>query len=356
MDGLVRSLRLLPIVIFLLLAGCPPTISEPRSTEFRHALADGERHLGHGRSEEAVTSFALAAETAERRVDLDESLVRETIALTNLGRYEEAVVILEEVGNRRPVSRRTSRAIFEAALLRLDHLNQREQAIAGFERVMRETPDDGLGTRALYYILKDYEERADTVGALAFCDRLYADLGDSTLGDDLLRSKSNLLLLDGDRAGARAALEILIQRYPYPYGQRWDDALMALAEMDVEDGEPARAVERLEFLVNRNEETNLVGSYTLPSMPRAQLRIGEIYRDELHDLEHASQAFENLEDRFPRSALRDDALYQAGAMWLDANETRKGCRILRHLLDDYEVGHPRRLAQVRVDAECTDSE
>lgn len=308
--------------------------------------------MGHGRYDEAVDSFAEAALESERRVDLDESLYRETRALIQLERYDEAVRILQEVADRRPVSRRTSRAMFEIGLIRLDHLNQREQALADFEVVMRETPDDGLGTRALYYILRDYEQRDDTAGAVAFCDRLYADLGNSTMGDDLLRSKSNLLMLDGDRDGARAALEELVRRYPYPYGQRWDDAITTLAEMDVEDGQPARAVERLRMLVNRNEETNLVGSYTLPSMPRAQLRIGQIYRDELHDMEHASEAFEDLEDRFPRSILRDDALYQAGVMWLDAHETHKGCRILRHLLDDYEVGHPRRLAAERVETDC----
>lgn len=309
--------------------------------------------MGHGRYEEAVESFAEAADEAERRVDLDESLYRETRALLRLERYEEAVALLDTVGDRRPVSRRTSRALFEAALIRLDHLGQREQALAGFERVMRETPDDGLGTRSLYYILKDFEQRADTAGAVAFCDRLYADLGNTTLGDDLLRSKANLLLLDGDRAGARAALEELIVRYPYPYGQRWDDAIVTLAELDVEDGEPRRAIERLEVLVERNEETNLVGSYTLPSMPRAQMRIAQIYRDELEDLERASDAFEEFGDLFPRSILRDDALYQAGVMWLDAQETRRGCRLLRRVVDDFETGHARRLAEERVASDCS---
>lgn len=354
MNRRIRTLRFLVLGPALaLLGGCPPTISSPRSAEHEDALVEGERHMTHGRYEEAIESFDNAADEAERRVDLDEALYRETRAMIQLERYDEAVAILDEVGNRRPISRRTSRAIFEASLIRLDHLNQREQAMAGFERVMRETPDDGLGTRSLYYILRDFEQNGDPAGAIAFCDRLYADLGDTTLGDDLLREKSNHLLLTGDRAGARAALEEVVRRYPYPYGERWDDALTALAEMDVEDGEPRRAVERLETLVQRNEETNLVGSYTLPSMPRAQLRIGQIYRDEIHDYEEASDAFEDLEDKFPRSILRDDALYQAGVMWLDVGEdARRGCRILRRLVDDFEVGHPRRLAEERIAADC----
>jgi tetratricopeptide (TPR) repeat protein len=336
----------------LVLAGCPPTISEPRSAEHERALAEGERHMAHGRDDEAVGAFQRAADEAERRVDLDEALYRETRALIALDRHEDTVRILDEVGARRPVSRRTSRAMFEASRIRLEHLGQREAALEGFERVMRETPDDGLGTRALYYILADFEARGDSAAAIEFCTRLYEELGNSTLGDDLLRSRSNLHLLDGRRVEGRADLEALIVRYPYPYGQRWDDAIVTLAELDVEDGEPRRAIERLRGLVFRNEETNLVGSYTLPSMPRAQLRIGEIFRDELHDLDAASEAFEDLEDKFPRSALRDDALYQAGRMWLDAGEDRRGCRILRHLLDDYPVGHPRRLAEELVITHC----
>lgn len=348
----MRPIRLLCLACFVLLAGCPPTISEPRSEDHLRALAEGERNMGHGRYEEAAVDFAEAADEAERRVDLDEALYRQTIALTQLERYDEAIAILQEVADRRPVSRRTSRAMFEIALIRLDHLHQDAQAMQDFERVMHETPDDGLGSRSLYYILRDFENRGDSQGAIAFCDRLYGELGNSTLGDDLLRAKANLQLLIGDRAGARTSLEELVQRYPYPYGQRWDDAIVTLAEMDVEDGQPQRAIDRLKELVNRNEETNLVGSYTLPSMPRAQMRIAQIYRDELHDYPEASDAYEYLLRRFPRSVLRDDALYQAGVMWLENGEHDRGCRFLRRVLDDFEVGHARRMASARIETDC----
>lgn len=350
----MRSYRPICLACLVLFAGCVPTISEPRSPEHVQALAEGERHMGHGRHEEAAESFALAAEEAERRVDLDEALYRQTRALIELERYDEAIAILQEVADRRPVSRRTGRAMFEIALIRLDHMQQTEQAMQDFERVMREASDDGLGSRSLYYILRDYESKADSAGAIAFCDRLLVDLGNTTLGDDLLRAKANLQLLTGDRTGARASLEEIVRRYPYPYGQRWDDAIVTLAEMDVEDGQPRQAIERLEALVFRNEETNLVGSYTLPSMPRAQMRIAEIYRDELHELEAASDAYEHLLRRFPRSNLRDDALYQAGIMWLGANEKRRGCRFLERVVDDFEVGHPRRMASERIETDCND--
>lgn len=349
----------LPLVLLgpvvALLGGCPLTISEPNNPAHENALAEGERHMSHGRHEEAAVAFHEAAEEAHRRVDLDEAAYRETRALIAMEKYDEAVVILDRIGGRRPVARRTSRALFEAALLRLDHLNQREQALAGFERVMRETPDDGLGTRALYYILRDFEQRGDSAGAIAKCDELYGALGETSLGDDLLREKAKLLVLQGDRDGARVALEELIRRYPYPQGERWDDALAALAEMDVEDGQPARAIERLRTLVNRHEPTNLVGSYTLPSMPKAQIRIGEIYRDELRDYEAASDAFEEFDDEFPHSSMRDDALYQAGILWIDlGNDRSRGCRILRHVVSEFEVGSGRHRAEQRIESDCQD--
>jgi len=352
----IRTLRFALLVpAFALLGGCPPTISSPHNRQHEDALAEGGRHMSHGRYEEAIASYDHAADEASRRVDLDEALFRETRALVQLERYDEAVAILDEVGNRRPVSRRTSRALFDASLIRLDHLNQREQALAGFERVMRETPDDGLGTRSLYYILRDYEQQNDPAGAVAFCTRLQADLGSTTLGDDLLREKANFHILLGDRASARVALEEIVHRYPYPYGQRWDDAITTLAEMDVEDGEPESAVERLTLLVRHNEQTNLIGTYSLPSMSAAQMRIGQIYRDEIHDYEKAEDAFEDLQRKFPRSTLRDDALFEAGAMWLDVgNNPRRGCRILRRVVDDFEVGGARRRAEERIAADCHD--
>src|SRR5690606_8559606 len=227
-------------------------------------------------------------------------------------------------------------------------------AMEGFERVMREFPDRGNGARALYFRLSPFRRADDSAGALALLDTFYEELGATTLGDDILRYRADLLLVEGRRDEARAALERIVEEHPYPQGHRWVDALMALADMDLEDGNPQGAIEHLRLIVSVDESTTLLGSYTLPTFPKAQLRIAQIYRDELEDFDAADREFAFLSDHFVRSSLRDDAQMQRGAMWLDAVEARRGCRILRDVVEAFEVGHARREAEARVTADCPD--
>jgi tetratricopeptide (TPR) repeat protein len=147
-----------------------------------------------------------------------------------------------------------------------------------------------------------------------------------------------------------------VRDHPYPQGRRWDDAIAKLAEMDVEDGHPLVAIARLERMLERYENTTIIGSYTQSGMPMAQLNIARIYRDELRDYDEADSQFRRVVRRFPDSILHDDASYERGAMWLDQGERERGCDILRDVVEDFEVGHPRRLAAARVEADCGGSE
>jgi tetratricopeptide (TPR) repeat protein len=347
----------LAVVGLLVSAACPGcTVSRPRGAEHLSALAAGDRHFGHGRLDDAEQAYAEAAETAERRVDRDEAMYRRARVLMRQERWAEAVAVLDELEAFRPVSRRTARALFDASRIRLDELGDEAAAMAGFERIVREYPDRGNGARALFFLIRPFREADDPEGALALLDRFYAEVGATTLGDDILRIKADLLLGQGDRAGARAALERLVREHPYPEGHRWDDALISLAEMDVEDGRPEDAIARLREIVSKDDTTTVLASYTLPTFPRVQLRIAEIYRDELADYEAADREFRFMFDHFHRSSLRDDALYERGAMWVDAGEVDRGCEILRQVVESFEVGHARRSAEDRLESDCTSRE
>ncbi len=138
--------------------------------------------------------------------------------------------------------------------------------------------------------------------------------------------------------------------HPYPQGHRWDEAILRLAEMDVEDGRAADAIARLEGMLERAENTSLIGSYTLPTFPPARLQIARLRRG-MGDLDAAAADFERLEDDFPTSTLRDDARVEAGEMWLEAGERERGCDLLRSAVEDFEVGRARRRAARRL-SEC----
>ena len=232
--------------------------------------------------------------------------------------------MLDRIWQAEPESRRTVRALYDASLLRYTELDQREAGLEGFRRIVGEHGSDGPAARAFHFIRQDFDARDDAAGLLAYIEEIYPELGDSTVADDLLQAKHETLLARGDRDGARAALEQIVTDHPYPYGHRWDDALMALATMDEEDGEPERAIRRLRHMLNRHETTTIIGSYTLTTFMEAQMRIAHIYRDTLEDVSAADGAFAEAYRRFPTSTLRDDALVERGELWDGRGRSRQG--------------------------------
>ncbi|HJL30434.1 MAG TPA: tetratricopeptide repeat protein, partial [Polyangiaceae bacterium LLY-WYZ-15_(1-7)] len=291
-----------------------------------------------------------AADAAERRVDEDEARYRRSRALRRAGRHAEAVEVLDAIAAREPPSRRTARALFDAALLRMEELGDRPAALEGFERVLSEHADSGLAGRALHHRLGAFGEGEEATKE-AFLRRLDRELAATRLHDDVLWALHDLHAEAEDRAGARRALERIVAEHPYPQGHRWDDAILRLAEMDVEDGRPRDAIARLEAMLERSEDTTVVGSYTLPAFIEAQLTIARLHRD-AGDRDAAARAYRAVYDDFPRSTLRDDALTELGEMQLGAGEREAGCETLLEVALEFEVGRARRRAAERLGVDC----
>lgn len=345
-------MRALLYLLPLLLGACPPTLSRSRSPAFDARLAQAERDAHHGRDHEAAAGFGEAAELAERRVDRDEARYRQARTLVDAGQEAEALVILDAIAAAQPPSRRTVRALFDASKLRTEE--DAAGAEAGFLRVVREHPESGVAGRALHWLL-----RGDTPAAVvARLTPLNAEVGETSLGDDILMRMHDAHVELEDLPSARQDLELLVERHPYPHGERWDDAILLLAAMDLQAEEPDAALERLERMLERAESTHLSGSYTLPGFPKAHLLIAQIHRDAVAtDPARRSEAdrwYRTLEDAFPTSLLRDDAAVERAFMWLDAGERERGCTILEDALEEFEVGHARRLGAERYARDCTE--
>jgi TolA-binding protein len=327
------------------------TLSEPKSETFLDAMAEASRHRHHGRIEEAAEAYGRAAAEADRRVDRDEARYRQAKTLAKLDRVDEALDLLDAIAQAQPVSRRTARALFDAALLR-ERRGDREGALQGFRRVVLEHSRSGLAARSLWYLVKDRRDEGDDEGALALVRGLYPRLRVTPLGDDLLDFEARILLERGDREGARAAWERLVDEHPYPQGHRWADTLHRLADMAEEDEDPERAIGYLRAIVQRHETTTMVGSYTLPAMPQAQMRIARIYRHTVGDTAEAARAYRRLVRRFPRSTLRDDALVEMAEMWLEEGRRDDACEVFRRVVDEFEVGRARRRAAEHGEGSC----
>lgn len=336
-------------LLALLLGGCMATISEPRSPEHVAAMRDATRHHHHGRFDEAATAWREAARTARRRVDRDEADYRRARAYRRLDRQDEALALLDDIAGRRPISRRTIRSRFDAALIRVER-GETGDALAAFTSIVREHPDHGQAGRSLRLML----EARSREEQLALVRSLFEELRESDLGDDLLTREAEILAERGDRDGAMRVYERIVALYPYPRGERWDDSLWRLADLAQEAGDHRGAIRYLLQMVEPHSLSVAPGSHTLERMPRAGLRVARIYRDELDDPEHAAESFRAMVEEFPRSNLRDDALYELGAMWLDRGRTADGCSVLREVVAQFEVGHARRRSAARVTEECSE--
>lgn len=326
-----------------------PTLSAPRSESHLDRMAEASRHHVHGRDDEAARSWHAAADEADRRVDRDEALYREAQTLRRAGRSAEALALFLEIAEREPPSRRTARALFEAARLQLD-AGEHALGVESLRAVCTRFPGAGPASRALRLLVLDAGP-PDAVLALVAS---FAEIAEPDFRDDLLTVEAEALLArgtEGDRDAARRVLEQIVTERRYPLALRWDDTFMRLADLAEEDGDRVAAIGYLTRMIEPHSEALVPGSYTQPRMPEAALRIGRLYRD-AGDLEAAATAYERVTREFAESLLADDARVELGELRLSQGDTALGCALLREATATTEVGRAARRARERIATDC----
>lgn len=346
----MRCAEGLALALALLAGACTPTLSQARGEAHLDAMAEAGRHHSHGRDREAASAYARAAEHAERRVDRDEAEWRQAQALRRDGEIDAALALFDAIAARAPIARRTIRARYEAARIRLER-GERDAALAALRTIVLEHPGHGQAARSLTLLVGALREEGDEP-AIELLRELDASVAASDLGDDVLTHLAEIRLAQGEHGAARALYERIVDEHPYPQGERWDDTLWRLADLAEARGEPRAAVAYLERMIAPRSEGIPPGSYVQPRMPEAALRIARIHRDALRDRDAAASAFRRAHDWFPTSLVRDDALVELGEMQLDAGDRDAGCDALRRAIDETEVGAARRRAVARVERDC----
>lgn len=330
---------------------CAPTLSKPRGDEHLKALAEAERHQHHGRLEQALASYEKAAMSAERRVDRDEALYRESRIRARMGDLAAAVALCDRIAEQKPASRRTLRARLDGARYRLE-LGQSERAEQDLRSLVREHGDAGEATSALRILLDLRVRPAEHAVGLAYVRELAKGLADNTAREALMREEAELLISLGQSGEATHVLEEQVKRFPYPRGVLWDDSLSRLADLAQNDGDPKAAIAFLQRMLDAHESAIAIGSYTRPKLPEAALRIARIYRDDLKDPDAAVKAYRSVQSEFPSSRVVDDALAEEGELWLSRGDRTQGCALLQRVLTEHEVGAAHRRAQARVAQDC----
>jgi hypothetical protein len=139
----------------------------------------------------------------------------------------------------------------------------------------------------------------------------------------------------GDATAARDAYLRIADRWPYPYGAFFDDALWHASALDEKLGRAQAAADDLERLVAERETTTILGSYERARYVPSMLRLGELYAGPLHDRAKAKATYHRLYTDYAHSSKRDAALWHEAALWREDGDAKAACDRLATLVHDF---------------------
>jgi tetratricopeptide (TPR) repeat protein len=296
------------------------------------AYAAALRAEGAGRLGEAAEAYDRAAAAAKRPRDRDLAQWSAADVLSRAGRMAEVVTRLDSMASDGS-SEHQAEAAYRVALLRIEH-GDADRGWRGLEDVVRRFPKHGVGHVAVRKLVEHADEQGPQA-ARAELDALARDLDRTELAQLVAFLSARHIEAQGDDVAARDAYLHIADRWPYPAGAFFDDVLWYASLLDEKLGRPRPAVEDLERLVAKRETTSIMGSYERARYVPAQLRIGELYRDVLHDHVKAREAFHRLYADFQHSTKRDDGLWREAALWREDGDAKTACERLSTLVHEF---------------------
>lgn len=164
--------------------------------------------------------------------------------------------------------------------------------------------------------------------------RLVTPLAETAVADNLLWWLADLARQE--RHAPDVALAYFDRIYTdYPQSGMRDDARWFAAQMALDTADAHGAVTRLRGLLATREVAFGTGSYFSIWLDDAQLLLGRVLRDHLHDSRGALQVWRGLAHDYPASVLRDDALYEIVQTHRALREDAAACRALSELRSDF---------------------
>jgi tetratricopeptide (TPR) repeat protein len=262
-----------------------------------------------------------------------EALLGEAEVLEHAGRTRPAIATYLAIPARaRDDAATASTAVYRAGKLLLgDH--QIVPAWTALWRVVTDYPDEPIAGDALRAIVSDGRRR-DPRALADELARLLTSLAETQIADNLLWSLADL---SEHELGNLEAARALYDRIPVdtPASGLRDDARWHAARISRLLHDPAGAAARLRALLATREVAFGAGSYFSIWLDDAQLELGKILRDDLHDLPGAAAAFRRLPGDYPASILRDDALYELAVTLEQMHDHAGACAALARLAREF---------------------
>ncbi len=298
-------------------------------------LVQAEKAADRGDVDAAVRAYREAQTGCKRlrperraKSACSEALLGEAEVLEHAGRTPEAIRAYLAIPSRTDNEMTAATASYRAGTLLLE-AGKTVEAWTALWRVVTDWPDEPLAADALKTIVADGRSRdpralADELG------KLITPLAESKVADNLVWALADL---NEKELGNREAARALYDRIPadQPGSGLRDDARWHAARLSRELGDPKGAAERLRGLLATREVALGPGSYFSIWLDDAQLELGRILRDDLHDVPGAIAAFRQLPKHYPASILRDDALYELALTLAGAGQGAEACRTIAQL-------------------------
>ena len=291
------------LLLGLIFWACAPTLP-PAYMQARDA-AEGAYASGHFAA--AAEHWLGAAQSADTARDRNDARYRAAASYERAGDLARARELYAQLANGR--SDRAPRATFALADLQI-RAGDEAAGNAALEAAARKYPSSGVANLALRRYFAALAEHGGDQAVLDYIERVEPALDHSELAEQLLYERARRLQALGALERARDAYLVVADRFPYPHGAYWDDALFRGADCELGLGQPARAIALLQRMLAAREASHLSGSYERPRFADAAYRVAELYRDQLHEPEAARRAFHGVFVEYPSSTLRDDALWQ----------------------------------------------
>jgi tetratricopeptide (TPR) repeat protein len=330
----MRAFRLAAAALCLLASGCYFSAFNPSWGEpYLVAFAAGERAYHAGRYEEAARSFGEAAGKAKRVKDRDEALFMIARCLERSSRFREAIAAYERILKESPDGPRAGRAAFDIADVEIDH----GDAAVGWrklEEAARKSPQHGVARLAIRRLVEHQQEQGGEAAVMAWLDANRAAFRGTDQEEVIAYETASSLARAGRKQEAHDAFLVIARRWRYPHGGFFTDALWEAAALDEDAGRFAEAIEHLREMLAVREKADTTGSYERPRYQSAQLRIAELYRDKLRDRAAARREFHHLYRDFKTSRLRDDALWAEALLAREDRDATAACDLASELVKE----------------------
>jgi len=296
------------------------------ATDYDRAFAEARRASSSGRFADASAAYARSAKLASKDRDRDHATLLAALERSRAGDVAGALRDLDALAAKAPPSPSTEEAAFKAADLRRK-TGAEGEGLSALEAFVGAHPESPFALPALAHVLRHAD---DTKQGDALLAKLGAKVPEATpVGQKIAYLRASRAEPTSAKVRAYVALA---ERYPYPRGPYWDDALFAAATLENDAGHPSEAITLLQKLVAEREASDVIGSYQRPKLTPAKLLIAKIQAEKLHDRAAARRTLHELYATFTTSTERDDALWMEAKLYREDKLDDEACTTLGTLV------------------------